>query len=277
MLEFQAWKAEALLKGQVGFNDDFVKWYGQYCVKEPESMNPMDAIYLVVDTETTGLKISEGHKVCQLAGVWMHQGRIIDTYETLVDPGRHIPSDASAIHHITDAHVAGAPRFMDAFASMLAHRPMDAFAAHNAAFDFMFLPSMDRPVLCTLRLAKHLWVSEHYTNQFLRYDLPLEVPEAEGMPAHSALPDALVTTKLLIRELQELENEGVFKGKLSTLEALQLWADRPILLRTCQFGKHKGQPWSEVPRGYLGWALDNMKDLDSDTLHTLRHYYKANA
>jgi uncharacterized protein (DUF3820 family) len=38
----------------------------------------------------------------------------------------------------------------------------------------------------------------------------------------------------------------------------------PILLYKCGFGKHLGTLWSDVPKSYLNWAINNMTDMDDD-------------
>jgi exodeoxyribonuclease X len=108
--------------------------------------------------------------------------------------------------------------------------------------------------------------SEGYGNQFLRYSLGLDVPEAKGLAAHRALADCWVTAALL-RYLLPL-------APAMSLPELVEWSERPILQKVCGFGKHKGTPWPEVPRSYLSWMVSpgGMTDLDGDLLHTVRHY-----
>lgn len=65
-----------------------------------------DANLVILDTETTGL--DERAEIVQLAAINRDGGVIIDT---LVRPTRPIPAQATAIHGITDAMVAGAPTF----------------------------------------------------------------------------------------------------------------------------------------------------------------------
>ncbi|HUK64216.1 MAG TPA: 3'-5' exonuclease, partial [Dongiaceae bacterium] len=64
---------------------------------------------VVVDTETTGMSPAEGHALVEVATVVLENGTIGETWSSLVRPGRPIPPDASAVHGITDAMVAGAP------------------------------------------------------------------------------------------------------------------------------------------------------------------------
>ncbi|KAB7833563.1 3'-5' exonuclease [Streptomyces mobaraensis] len=68
----------------------------------------VDPDVVVLDTETTGLH--SGARIVEIA-VLSSGGEVL--LDTLLDPGEPIPRDASAIHGITDADVAGAPRFTD--------------------------------------------------------------------------------------------------------------------------------------------------------------------
>ena len=239
-------------------------------------MDLQNLTYLVVDTETTGLD-PQACRVVSVAGVWARPGAGILRRESfLVDPGVPIPPEASAVHHIVDRHVQGAPLLAKVL-PIFQGSDFDLYAAHNAAFDFGFLPAAGRPVLCTLRLAKKLWPGlPRHGNQYLRYALKLEVPEAEGLPAHEALADALVTARLLLFELETIRT-GAVPGlpPLETLHDLVAWADAPNLLATCQFGnKHRGTPWAKVPKDYLAWMKREVRDLDADTRYTVEHYLR---
>lgn len=234
-------------------------------------MGLSDLTYLVVDTETTGLDPVKD-RVVAIAGVWVRPGQgPIRRESFLVDPGIPIPPEASAIHHIVDRHVQGAPTLAQVLPAFQG-QDFDVYVAHNAAFDFSFLPRSGRPVLCTLRLARKLWPRlPKFGNQYLRYALPVEVPEAEGLPAHEALADAMVTSRILLRELEALA--GAPAPGVDGLESLLAWIDAPNLLETCQFGnKHRGLPWAQVPRDYLAWMKREVKDMDPDLRHTVEHY-----
>jgi exodeoxyribonuclease X len=235
-------------------------------------MTLQDLTYLVVDTETTGLD-PVSCRVVSIAGVWTRPGTETGRRETfLVDPGIPIPPEASAIHHIVDRHVQGAPALAQVL-PVFQGQDFDAYVAHNAAFDFGFLPACGRPVLCTMRLARKLWPAlPKFSNQYLRYALHLEVPEAEGLPAHEALADALVTARLLLRELETLQ-ERAGLPQFTGIQDLIAWADSPNLLEVCRFGnKHRGTPWSQVPKDYLRWMQREVKDMDADLRHTVDHY-----
>lgn len=237
-------------------------------------MTIQDLTYLVVDTETTGLDPA-ACKVVSVAGVWARPGAGIVRKESfLVDPCVPIPPEASAVHHIVDRHVQGAPLLAQVLPTFQG-ADFDLYAAHNAAFDFGFLPAGGRPVLCTMRLARKLWPGlPKFSNQYLRYALKVEVPEAEGLPSHEALADALVTARLLLHELDVIR-AGAVDGlpPLETAADLIAWANAPNLLPVCQFGnKHRGLPWAKVPKDYLAWMRREVRDMDPDLRYTVDYY-----
>lgn len=236
-------------------------------------MNISETVFVVVDVETTGLDPAVD-RVVECATVAACYDGIGGTWSSLFDPGIPIPPAASAIHHLTDEDVQGMGLF-----SQHPFPKYGACAAHNAAFDSKFIPQIAGvPMICTMRLAKKLWPTlEGYGNQFLRYSLGLVVPdEIKAMGMHRALPDAAVTALLLVRELAELAKQH---SEIGTVESLAAWLSKPILLYRCSFGKHgpkDGKPgllWSEVPRDYLKWMLNNMTDMDEDTRFTAQHYF----
>lgn len=235
--------------------------------------------FLVIDTETTGTDL-EKDRVVEVAVVLTDLERTFDHVSVLVDPGIPIPAAASAIHHLTDADVAGKRQIADAMAFLLAgvrethDEPIAAVAAHNAPFDRGFVGQYLPPEavwLDTCRMARrYLPGAGSFGNQYLRYHLKLDVPQALGRPAHRAEADALVTAALLrhmlngpaASDFNELGVDGIEK-KIAD----------PLLLETVGFGKHKGRNWSEVPADYLHWFLRNSEGADPDTLHTVKHWW----
>ena len=235
---------------------------------EPMAWPPM----LVVDTETTGFDpVSDRIVEFAVVRVWP-EGRV-EGQGWLVNPGRPIPPEACEIHHLTDRHVAKAPALKTVLAkAALAYPPSGAIiVAHNAAFDAGFLPEPWTPRLCTLRLARRLLPDlPAHRNQYLRYALGLDVPEAEGDAAHRALSDTFVTARLLLRLLEEGRKRPELQAIFNDPERLIAWTEEPQLLKVCRFGKkHRDKLWSEVPQSYLKWMLAELKDLDLDTRFTL--------
>ena len=232
---------------------------------------PLEEVcFCVFDTETTGFS-PEVDRVVEAAGVHvsLKQG-VLRHVSQLVNPQRPIPEDATATHGLRDEDVAQAGT-LEAAMDLIRQRPFDAWVAHNAVFDFGFVSPGDTPVVGTLMLARRLWpeLPEH-KNQSLRAHWNLEVPEAEGLPAHRAEPDALVTSALLRLELKVLLER---QPEIRTFRHFLDWLHTPQLLAVCPVGKrHRGKPWSEVPESYLTWMLENYESMDPDLDLTINHY-----
>lgn len=120
---------------------------------------------VLFDTETTGLDPLNGDRVIEIAAIELHNDLPTgEVFHTLIDPERDIPSDASRIHGITSADIAGKPNFAAIAAELLEFLGDSPLVAHNAAFDFGFLdaefvrigrPALDRSrMIDTLALAK---------------------------------------------------------------------------------------------------------------------------
>lgn len=101
------------------------------------SVQPLIALDAVVlDTETTGLDPAKA-RIVQIGAVALRQGRLVleERFERLVDPGVPIPASATAIHHIDDQTVAGAPAFAAAFEALEQFRAGRLIVGHNLGFD----------------------------------------------------------------------------------------------------------------------------------------------
>lgn len=229
-------------------------------------MQLSEAVFRVIDTETTGLDPVD--RVCELAWLDVHAGGATSgVFSTLIDPGRPISPGASAIHHLVDADVQGQPKIEEFADPMLA----EVYAAHNAAFDSALLGLKDKPFLCTLRLARHvLPEQESYANQYLRYALKLQVYLPKDTAAHRAAADVAVTAALLLHLLPIARAKW---PNITTVEALIAETTKPVLLETIRFSKYKGQPYRSLDAGMLNWIVKNCQDREDD-VYTARHWLK---
>jgi exodeoxyribonuclease X len=222
----------------------------------------MRQLFTVCDVETTGLD-PVVDKVVELGWCHLLNGEISAPYNMLVNPGRKIPPEASAVHHIIDEDVATAMSLGEV-ASMLTEDADAIFVAQNNRFDEPFLRPVIGPRVWidTLRCARRLWPeAPGYSNQVLRYWLnPEGLVRELAEPSHRAGPDAYVTAHLLREQL-----------KLASVEQLIAWSNEPALLTKCGFGKHRGTPWKDIPADYLQWIL-RQADMDEDVLFTARYW-----
>lgn len=158
----------------------------------------------VIDFETTGMSPVYGDRPTEVAIVMTDGGRVVDHFQSLMNPGRHIPGFISQLTGITDAMVRAAPpvaTVMAEAARFVADAPM---VAHNASFDRKFWQAElaqlglngTQPFACTVLLARRLYpqAPNHKLGTLADY---LRLPR-EGR-AHRALSDAQVTAALLGR------------------------------------------------------------------------------
>jgi len=100
-------------------------------------LDPQQA-YVVVDVETTGGS-GEQHRVTELAAVKVRDGRIVDRFQTLLNPQRPIPPNITRLTGISDAMVTDAPLFADVAGEFEAFMEGSIFVAHNVSFDYGFV------------------------------------------------------------------------------------------------------------------------------------------
>jgi exodeoxyribonuclease X len=178
----------------------------------------------------------------------------------LVKPGRAIPPESSAVHHLIWDDVKDAPSWSTVLPPVLAGA--DVFAAHSAKMERQWLTtevSRGRPWVCTYKAALRIWPdAPGHSVQTLRYwRKPDGLDRRMAMPAHRAGPDAYATA-FLLRDMLDY----------APISDLIAWADKPALQTTCWIGKQRGMKWREVDTGFLEWCSD--KDFDEDVLFTVR-------
>lgn len=100
---------------------------------------PIPGAYTVFDCETTGTA-PDVDEIVSLAAIRVdHDGVELERLAQLVRPSRPIPSEATAVHGISDKDVAAAPRFAEIAPELLELLAGAVFVAHNARFDLAML------------------------------------------------------------------------------------------------------------------------------------------
>jgi DNA polymerase-3 subunit epsilon len=98
----------------------------------------------MIDTETTG-RDANLDRIVEIGVVIGVRGEITMRWSQLVNPGRPIPQETTAVHGITDADVADKPSFAQIAAELLTVLGSAVPAAYNASFDRNFiLAELDR-------------------------------------------------------------------------------------------------------------------------------------
>ncbi|MFC3115516.1 DNA polymerase III subunit epsilon [Cellvibrio fontiphilus] len=95
---------------------------------------------IVLDTETTGLETSQGHRIIEIGCVELFNRRLTGRhYHQYINPEREVDAGAQAVHGISNAMLADKPvfaRIADDFLSFIGDAEL---VIHNAAFDIGFI------------------------------------------------------------------------------------------------------------------------------------------
>lgn len=95
---------------------------------------------IVLDTETTGLEPSEGHRIIEIGCVEVVNRRFTgNTYHQYVKPDRDIDAAAVEVHGITNEFLADKPVFADVAKDFIEFVRGAELVIHNAAFDVGFI------------------------------------------------------------------------------------------------------------------------------------------
>ena len=97
-----------------------------------------DAEFVVFDIETTGLS-ALNNRIIEIGAVLVQNGEVKGVFDTFVDPGEPIPDNITALTHITNEMVAGAPGQKEAVEAFLQFAGNRILIAHNASFDTGFI------------------------------------------------------------------------------------------------------------------------------------------
>ena len=94
--------------------------------------------FIVLDFETTGLNY-KNDRIIEVAAIKYVDGIETDKMVTLVNPLRHIHSDATAVNHITDDMVADAPTERSVIPQLIEFLGDSLIVGHCVSFDLSFL------------------------------------------------------------------------------------------------------------------------------------------
>jgi DNA polymerase-3 subunit epsilon len=95
---------------------------------------------IVLDTETTGLEVEQGHRVIEIGCVELKNRRPTGNhFHRFINPDREIERGAEEVHGITSAFLADKPRFAELAQELWEFIRGAELIIHNAPFDLGFL------------------------------------------------------------------------------------------------------------------------------------------
>jgi len=223
--------------------------------------------FICLDCETTGLD-SKHDKIIELAAVKFSFDKVIDKFETLINPKIPIPNESQLIHNISDEMVKDKPTISQVLENFLEFVSDNIIVGHGISFDISVIDSeaennniftsiKKNTTIDTLRLARLYGQSPTNSLEKLREHFNIS-PEG----AHRAMSDVIV-------------NIEVFKHlskSFKTTEDLLIRLRKPILLKIMPLGKHKGRRFNEIPLEYLLKLAK--RNFDLDLTYSIRHEIK---
>lgn len=172
--------------------------------------------YAIVDIETTG-GYAAAHGITEVA-IEIHNGsKVIDRFETLINPKTAIPIHIQALTGITNEMVANAPIFSEVASKIFELLENRVFVAHNVNFDYSFLKhhlavenyQLNCKKLCTVRLSRKIFPGfASYSLGKLCASLKISIKNR-----HRAGGDARATA-ILLGMLLEKDNDNLIDKTL---------------------------------------------------------------
>ena len=100
----------------------------------------MTARQIVLDTETTGLSVEEGHRIVEIGCLEIVNRRVTNRrFHCYLNPDREIDAGALEVHGISRDKLQEAPRFADVVVEFIEFVRGAEVLIHNAAFDVGFI------------------------------------------------------------------------------------------------------------------------------------------
>jgi len=169
----------------------------------------MDKRQIVLDTETTGLEVSQGHRIIEIGCVELINRRITGRhFHQYIHPERDIDEGAMQVHGITLEFLAGKPNFCQIANEFVEFIEGAELIIHNAAFDLGFLDaelnslegqykavSQMCDVIDTLQMARHKHPGQRNSLDALcqRYEI-----DNSSRTLHGALLDAEILAEVYL-------------------------------------------------------------------------------
>jgi DNA polymerase-3 subunit epsilon len=96
--------------------------------------------FIILDTETTGLEVQQGHRIIEIGAVLLNDRKKSEEhFHTYLNPSRLIDEEASKVHGIMNEDLLDKPYFEEVAEEFLEFVDGSTLVIHNAAFDVGFL------------------------------------------------------------------------------------------------------------------------------------------
>lgn len=218
------------------------------------------AEYCVFDFETTGTS-AKYDKVIEIGIVKIRNGKIVDTFQSFINPGRPIPYFITLMTGITNSDVEGAPYFDEIYQSIKDFVGNSVLVAHNLNFDYSFLKHecenanlqlLPNPAICTLKLARRLF-PEIPSKSLVNLTRHFKIRHRN---IHRGLGDAMATAKILLKMFTHLRQDHNAETIADIIHFQNIPSSRPFKI----FKKKLAEDFSRIPEDPGVYFFKNAKD-----------------
>jgi len=170
-------------------------------------------VRIILDLETTGLS-PQKHRITEIAAIKVLGDKIIDEFQTLVNPEVPVPRFITKLTGITNEMVSDKPTIDEILPSLKDFLGSDLIVGHNISFDYRFLQEnfwrhqnflLTNDVLCTMKLARR--INSHLPSK--RLGAICEYYGFVNEQAHRAMGDVKATHLILNNMLKTLEEKDI--------------------------------------------------------------------
>jgi len=212
---------------------------------------------IVLDTETTGLDVTEGHRLIEIGACEMVNHVLTNkTFHVYINPEREIDIDAINIHGISNEDLIEKPKFSEICDEFLDFIGDSTLVIHNADFDISFINNelnlsgknleIRNPIIDTLKLAKKKFPGSLVNLDSLckRFDINLN-----SRKFHGALIDAVLLSDVYVELIGGKQTSLTFDDKIIVgpfdktasvfSEKVESIKDRNFVVTESELEKHK--------------------------------------
>ena len=201
--------------------------------------------YYVLDIETTGFSPKKDEMI-EVAAIKVVNGRIADSFETFINPGRHIPKRITDLTGISDSDVCDAPD-CDTVIMQLARFLSDSYpiVGHNIRFDLSFIGAALHCVGIRpeFRYIDTLTLSQRVFPNLMNYQLDTLISYlrlANHAQMHRAMDDVIVTYNLFLACMKRTaigESDLIVKYRPPAQKLKSNPAIRQVTAKKISFGR----------------------------------------
>jgi DNA polymerase-3 subunit epsilon len=178
-----------------------------------------ESVFVVLDTETTGLNVNEGHRIVSIAATKIKNLKITnEILDELVNPERQISEPSIKIHHITQEQVKNKPLLKELDDQIYSFLENTILVGHNLNFDIKFIIKSapyttiahrvkNIVTIDTIYLAAGIY--PHFNSYELSFLCKTLKIQTEDQTRHSAIGDSVITARLFLHLLVEASKKDI--------------------------------------------------------------------